>query len=243
MKAIRQRHAFTLVEILVAISILTLILGVAYGTYAASTGSVSRCRAHIDAGREARAVLGRMTREIRCSYMRPAESVETPDGAEVLWEKRHPDFLGDDVSRKETFLEFLCSAGIGGPDAPTAGLAWVAYRFDEPGGILYRREASVVEDPESLADDEDWWPVAQEVQSVQAAFFDGKDWRDAWDSTERRELPRAVRFVIVLETADGIRLTFSDTAWAPCRRGDRARPRTQSVTRNERDNLRANVSK
>ena len=243
MKTTRHHHGFTLVEILVALSILTIVLGVAYATYAASTKSVSRCRAHISAGREARALLGRMVREVRCTYMRAPETVETGGATEILREQRHPDFLGQDDSGNEEILQFLTPAGIGGPDAPTAGLNWVAYRFDEPSGTLYRREASIVEAPESLADEKDWWPVAQDVQSVELRYFDGNDWRDAWDSNERGELPRAVRIVIVLETANAIRFTFSDTAWVTCRKGDSPSTRAQSVTRYPKDDIRAYVSK
>jgi hypothetical protein len=41
--------------------------------------------------------------------------------------------------------------------------------------------------------------LAPEVQSIGFRYFDGADWRDAWDSTARGHLPRALEVVLRFE--------------------------------------------
>ena len=63
------RHsAFTLIEILVALAIMVIVVGCAYGIYFAATKSAARYRARTEVERDARALLRMMGREIRCSY-------------------------------------------------------------------------------------------------------------------------------------------------------------------------------
>jgi hypothetical protein len=40
--------------------------------------------------------------------------------------------------------------------------------------------------------------LADEVRAVQFRYFDGGDWRDAWDSDAAGRLPRAVEVVLLL---------------------------------------------
>ena len=63
-----RQSAFTLIEILVALAIMVIVVGCAYGIYFGATRSATRYRARNEVERDARALLRMMGREVRCSY-------------------------------------------------------------------------------------------------------------------------------------------------------------------------------
>ena len=62
----RPQSGFTLVEVLLAAAIAAVVLGMVYGTYAASRATMSRCGARVKLQTDARALLESLGRELRC---------------------------------------------------------------------------------------------------------------------------------------------------------------------------------
>lgn len=239
MKTNRDDHGFTLIEILVAVAIIAAIGGITYATYAAATQSVSRCRAKIALEQEARAVLRRMAREMRCCYVLPSNPAQDQDrGAmESSREEEHPDFLGRGNSPGGELLQLLTAGGITRPDESSAGLSIVAYRFDESDQALFRRQARPVDAGDLFSDDENWWLVARDVRAVELKYFDGTTWREEWDSRDKGELPRAVSVEIAFETEGAARATFTNTILIACRIADANRSRARTAAGNEKDSI------
>jgi len=217
----RREPGFTLVEMLVALSMMGILFGIAYATYAATTRSVARCGAKIAVAQEARAVLARMAREIRCVYVGARARPKKAGGTRDLLEDGPRSLVGHDGSGQGDLLQLLTTGAITRPDELDAGVREVAYRLDESNRTLLRRQTKSVDLSEARSDDRGWWVVARNVRAVSVRYFDGKDWREKWDSQDEQGPPGAVRVEISFDTESGGRTTFA-TAARTSYRSDRA---------------------
>ncbi len=213
MKTALRDSGFTLIEILVALAMILIILGIAYAAYAGATESVSRCRVRTAVEQEARAVLQRMAREIRCCYLWPPPVTADRGAARTTHEDARPAFLGKGRFDRAEMLQFVTAGGILKPDQPNAGLSVVAYRFEESRHALLRAQAGFMETGDPFADDDRWWLVARDIQKVGLRFFDGENWHGEWDSDDKGELPRAVSIELTLGIDSAEPATYSYTAW------------------------------
>jgi len=218
----QKRLAFTILEILVALSMLALILTAVYGSYTAATTSVVRCKPKSILEQRARLFLQRITSELRCCYAgRSNESSESLSkrrpGKEIVQQEEPPLFASKDVSSGQTFLQFVTSAVISRQNHNVGGLAIVSYRLDKSGTTLLRSERRYVDRFENDDNDSNWLPVFANVKTIMFEYFKGKKWQQEWDSNDMPGLPQAVRISLVLETEDTGPLSFISTAHIACR--------------------------
>ena len=218
----QKRLAFTILEILVALSMLALILTAVYGSYTAATTAVVHCKPKSALEQQARLFLERMTCELRCCFASRAneareDSFDSRSGREVLQREEPPLFVGKDVSPGQTFLQFVTSAVISRQPYNIGGLATVSYRLDRSGTALLRSERRYVDRFENDDSDYNWLVVFANVKSIMLDYFDGDKWEQQWDSDESMGLPNAVRISLVLDTEDTGPLSFISAAHITCR--------------------------
>lgn len=215
---IRPRHSgFTLAEVMVALTVILVILGVLYASYSAASTSVARCRWRADRTHGVRGVLRQMSRELRCAHLSPRRRTspsDVPSGTLVVDEEEEAWFEGKRAASGGRFLRLVTTSGIGGPGRPPAGLSVVAYRLDPLKEVLFRSEMPLCclgwQKAEAHAT-----PILRNVRSVALEYSDGKDWHDRWDSNDDKRLPGAVRVTVVL--GDG--RTYAGAAWIACQAG------------------------
>jgi len=65
---------------------------------------------------------------------------------------------------------------------------------------------------EDAAAEEEWPVVARGLENVEFQFFDGKDWRERWDSNDAAAAPRAVRVTLTRRTRDDVLVKSSVAA-------------------------------
>ena len=191
MTRIGRNAAFTLFEVLVTLSLVAIVLGITYGSYAASVKSVSVCRARAVLDGDGRALLREMAREIRCAWMpaQPDRKLETAA------------FVGDGSG-----LTFATAAAGWGLDEPSAGISVIGYRCDR--GTLFRSQRGLPDADQPSV----WQPVVSGLRKVELEFFDGKAWQRYWDSDDTGSLPAAVRVEITM-TGGAESMTLATTAW------------------------------
>jgi len=204
----RNRTGFTLIEMLVALTIIVTILAMVYGSFAATTRSIDASGARMARTERACFALRLMTRQIRSAYA-PDTSWSPRSGStgagtqaglgpmadarEALAYKRSAGFRGDARNPRGEILSFVTSSGLGsGPNAPRA-IARVSYRYDKTSSTLsvHKQDpADLSDSPRSLGRSDS---LLNGVTDIELRFHDGRQWQPAWDTAQKRELPRAVK--------------------------------------------------
>lgn len=214
----RNNTGFTLLEMLVALTIIVAILGMVYGSFVATTRSIGASTARMARIERACFTLRLMTRQVRCAYV-PDTSQSAPPGSnrigtqgglrsttnanEVLVHKRSTLFRGDSRDPRGEILAFVTGSGLGaGPDAPR-GLFHVTYLYDRLSSTLSIRKQEQADSSDNRLSSRRCDLLLNDVTGVEMKFYDGRQWQQAWDADQRHELPRAVKVEIAVTDEAG----------------------------------------
>ena len=219
-----KREAFTLLEIIIALSMLVLILGSVYGTYTAATRSLAHSKPKHALQQQATVFLQRIASEIRCSYAgyedesQPATNSIRTGERERLKQEDSPLFEGGEVSSGRSFLRFVTSAVASKREHSLGGLAIVEYMLDNSTNTLSRSKRRYIGGFEVDKDNYNWLVVLENVRSVSVEYFDGDDWLSQWNSNDTKGfLPEAVGISLVMQSEDVGPLSFVSTVQTVCR--------------------------
>ena len=218
-----KRRAFTLLEILTALSILIIIMAAVYGSYRAVTLSVARCGPRSIIEQQARLFLYRLTSELRCCYAgRPDESGENIskqnlNNNEETRQTKLPLFIARQAKAGQIFLQFVTSALGSVRNYNTGGLSIVSYKLDESGTTLLRNVRRYIEGIPDNNKDYKWIPVFANVKKVTLEYFDGQNWQNEWELESTKGLPLTVRIALTLENEQTGPLSYVSSAYIMCR--------------------------
>ncbi len=182
---------FTLLEMLIAVTIIVLIMAMMYGSYATTTRSLQRYETQSACRRRADLILRLMTRQIRGAFA--PLSVETQNPAS-LQAAPDPVFRGNGENPQGEFLTFLTTSGSSaGADAGPA-LVVTSYRYNAAEASLSIRQTPRTGGV-AVSDTAPWTPLVDHVADLKVEFHDGAQWRSRWDDRQSQSprLPRAVR--------------------------------------------------
>ena len=222
MKTRHRQNGFTLVEILVAAAIILSILSCVYGTYFAISNSTQATRAKLTLSQQALKVLTQLTQQIRCSYTDTiSDSAYTIKPVSKRKGKRtqnNPDFFSSYTDKPgEEILHLVTTNKFDMPQNSPAGLFDVTYKFDKSEGLLYLSQKRFVGTTKNSAEKKIWQPIAENIQSLELAFFDGHKWLDNWSFKNRKRLPNAVKIDITLEDQTSRTSRYGTVAYIYCR--------------------------
>ena len=135
----RLRAGFTLIEILVAVTIIVTIVSMVYGSYFATAKSTDAYKARMTASGQTQKVLRWMAKQIRCSYigiisedteLAGKDSVRKNNlrKSPVIYFSYEPDAHGGGILRLVSTHRLLCQDGYAN------GLIDVAYKFEKNSG-------------------------------------------------------------------------------------------------------------
>lgn len=220
-----KRRAFTLLEIIIALSMLILILGSVYGTYTAATRSLRHSAPRHDLQQQASIFLQRIDSEIRCCYAgykyespRAATKNNQTDEREHLKQKDVSLFKGGATSSGRSILQFVTSALASKREYSLGGLATVEYMFNRSTNTLSRSKRRYIGGFEDDKDNNRWIVVLENVQAIKIEYFDGRDWLKEWNSNDMEGLlPKAIRISLVMQSEDVGPLSFESTVRIVCR--------------------------
>jgi len=214
---------FTLIEILVAVTIIVTIVSMVYGSYFATAKSADACKARMTLSGRTRKVLDQMARQIRCSYI--GKAIEDTDLAEkdsgsiskirkspVVYFSYKPDAPGSGTLHLVTTNRLFCEEGH------SNGLIDVAYKFDKNFGTLYLSQRKFTGTPENNIEDRNWRPLLTNIESVELGFFDGQQWLPQWDFEQKKKLPFAVKISITCEDENSRQYNYGTIAYVDCSR-------------------------
>lgn len=221
MRSRNNSAGFTLIELIVALTIIVGILSMVYGSYAATTRSIEVSGARMACVERGCLALRLMARQLRCAYAPPPSagpSNPSPTGSDpggtagntrsapypvaASSEKSASLFQGDSRDPRGRILSFVTTGGSGSVNAPR-GLSRVAYRYDPTAATLSICRRDGTEPLRDLQDADSEQPLLHNVTSIVLRFHDGRQWQDMWDFKRKHGLPRAVKVEIIVADQTG----------------------------------------
>lgn len=194
LKAARGKNGFTLVETMIAVTILALISAVIFTIV---FGAVKRSRfidLEIELQTEMSLILSLVAEDIRGAF--------TMEGV-VPFFKGEDTFFGDLSGDKVAFLTTSVLPADPELSFGSAGEVEYAVAGDAENGFsLLRREEAPFSEPFDEGGNQ--WEVTDRLASFDLVYWDGEDWYDEWDSTSETgpgtgKLPTLVRITLALE--------------------------------------------
>ena len=189
----RPRAGFTLVEVLLAVTVLAIIISAVYGSFATAGRSVEQAGAVREGTDLARTLLARLTTDITNAYVNTAMPETFFYGRKAQVDEKRFDSL---------FLTTLTNWRR--PGTRESDLWEVGYTFQEEpdrngGRTLFRKEkrepSRDVPPLEGTVD----YSLTDTVADLRFRYFDGSVWTEEWDSKKQGRLPRAVEIALVLK--------------------------------------------
>jgi len=215
------RTGFTLVEILVAMTIIVTIVSMVYGSYFATARSTDVYKVRMTLSGQTRKVLRQMARQIRCSYI--GKTQERSDSAGTFYrgerkitEKPIIYFNCEPDARGGEILHLVTTNGLFCQEGQADGLFDVAYKFDKNSGTLSLGQMRFVGAPERLIEKRIWRPLLRNVECIELDFFDGQQWLSKWDFKQKRKLPYAVRIGITSKDKNHRQCHYGTIAHVGC---------------------------
>lgn len=195
-KKVRCNHGFTLIEVLVAISIMAVVLTSIYGMFSSVTKAADRLEADGAEYHLARVIFDRLGRELRGAYQ--------PSGAMAH------TFNGGISAEGQVFLE-LTTTAVSPLSDIGSGIALVRYELaiDEEDGavgqVLLRRELPWHQ--KSVADTtQNMMRLAPGINDMKIRFFSHDEWFEEW-AAQNSALPDLVEISLRLGN-EGRQVTF-----------------------------------
>ena len=188
----KDEKGFTLLELLIAMVLFSIILAAIYGSfflsYRAMTGldesllKLQECRTALD-------VMGRETESLL--YM--------PGNSYSLVKIEDKDFYGKQASR----LTFTAFSPL------SSGMALISYYVEEKDGVLtlYKKMDNAYK-PDNNAKGEE---LVEGLESFAVEIKDGTKWVKTWDTSETKQAPLEIRITITAKIKDRP-VSFFDTA-------------------------------
>ena len=220
MKKSSKQQGFTLIEIVIAISLLGIIMLSGYGALSQLIRSKFAIEDQADLRRMTGSVIVRMSRELQLanrqeSLLPPRENIKKlyPSTISLIGETKQlsNNERGDSI----TFLAM--EGGQYLPDGGThSGLVQIRYRVEEnPEQTDVSNEQKTYllirdETPKQKPYDEAYkktmtFPLTDQLLSFRIRYFDQKEevWRDTWGEGEQIRLPRLLEFSLTLRSPRG----------------------------------------
>lgn len=181
---------FTIIEILIAVLLASVVLGSLYGAYTTVVGSTRNYSQVSDIYQIARIVLGNLAKEISGAYQPLFAGDEIMFRGEDKWlEGYESDRLsvvtttclrgGEEESGYDAFeLTYYRGAGI------QDGLLLMLR------APYFNREEPFMEGDELV--------LAEKIRALNFEYYDGETWYEEWNPEEQEKLPYAVRITLAL---------------------------------------------
>jgi general secretion pathway protein J len=207
-----KNRGFTLVEVMLAASILALIMAILYGAFAGSLKTMTISKEGGEVYRKARLILNRIAQEISCAYL-PLEG-EIP-GMQYA-------FIAEDRQEEDVPQDTLHFISTAHPlKGPSTGLKEIGYYIapdpeTNESVLLMREDATPDDHPDEGGRS---YLVAGGIGGIDFTYYDdrGGEW-ERWDTTTSifaGRLPQLVKISIFFTDERGDTLSLTTTAHIP----------------------------
>lgn len=195
MCATSSNRGFTLLEILIAVALLSILAAALYGSYFTTLRARERVTDGMEARRELAGTLDLIRREV-------GASLYNLNDKRLRFVVEDRDNYGKPASTLE--LTTVSPDRIAG--AADSGIRAVRYRLVEKGKQqqLQRREQDIFFE----VADAKGYPQMERISAFLVECYDGSKWVRSWDTTLNRAVPKVLRVTVTVEE-DGKQQEFS----------------------------------
>ena len=204
----RHSAGFTLVEALIAVTILGFIGALAYGTFARAVESREKAETITSRYHEIRQGMQRMAAEISMAFITAHKDCEDPRNESVFAGKRHGNGSRLDFG---SFSHYKYRADANESDQNELSY-FIEHDPDDPGknAVIRREQANIDDEPAEGGVEQ---VLISDVKELKLEFYDGKNdrWEDDWDADsmdQKNRLPMYVSIKLVAVAPDGKDETF-----------------------------------
>jgi len=180
---LRDERAFTLIEVMLSLSILVVMIGLVLSALRLGQRSMEKGEKAMDEAALRRFVVSRLSSDVASMY----PYVETSYG-----EKKTFLFSG-----KERELGFVTTYHAGSTGMPWGGASFVQYSVGEGG--LSIKEKTVPFAPADIRQDDRSFDLGQGVSDVRFSYLGPGGWQSKWDTGASKRLPLAVRAIFTFK--------------------------------------------
>lgn len=178
----RREGGFTLIEVLIAVSIIGIIFAFILSVLTTSISQSRAAERRMDIGHAGRFFVQKISVELTCASLFPLS------GRGGLLGKH---FTRNGKSRDEIHFTMYGQSYFTG--RPRSGVSEVSYFFrtnKQGAEALARREADTVEDPIDAGGEV--YELSREVEELSIKYRKGAEWKNTWDSKSESALPEEV---------------------------------------------------
>ncbi|MBV8878889.1 MAG: prepilin-type N-terminal cleavage/methylation domain-containing protein [Planctomycetaceae bacterium] len=194
-----KRRGFTLLELVVAMVIFSIVISAAYSLFDASRSLTSRAEFRSQLFQSARAALQAVEDDLRGAVMLGTAFDTGFIGANGGTEKEPLDKLEFVSVNRYTGAAYDVNKTtdvVRGIDVSKV-YYWVEQDTKRtPHGFVRERPLELTPVNGPVRRDESISEVSADVVFVNFRYFDGSDWLESWDSTQVRKLPKAVEVTV-----------------------------------------------
>lgn len=200
---------FTLIEVLLAVSILAFIVSVVYASFSTSSNNVKQAEKMRDSTDLARTLLIKMSDEITNAYViSPVISNVVPT---IFFGKKEEVRTSSEILRHDS-LSLTTLTNWRRPNSKETDLWEVGYFFKEKadgtGSVLMRREKRELSRDVPALEGGVEYEITDKVASLQFRYSpDGATWYDEWDSRTKGSNPQQMVPIVEL----GMKLESGET--------------------------------
>jgi general secretion pathway protein J len=197
---VRRRGGFTLLEVVVALGVLSLIAALTFGSIQGALRARDLLEAEDEVNQIARIAMGKIRRDLQLAYLTPSTTAVNT---------YRTIFVGQDQSPDRLWLTTLSHQRLYRDARESDQTEITLWTEDDPNTdgafVLLRREAPRIDqEPEK---DGVILPLATKVKAFELRFLDPVtgEWSDEWDTTgteQPNRLPRAVQVTLTLLAPD-----------------------------------------
>jgi general secretion pathway protein J len=203
--AFRIPHSkgFTLLEVLIAVAIMSVIVTVIYTSFSTTSRNVEQAEEMRDSTDLARTLLAKLSDDIANAYVNVR--MNSPAVLTIFYGKKGEADLKDEKNRRDA-ISLTTLTNVRTLGSKETDLWEVGYFFKEKtngsGFVLMRREKrELSKDSPALEGDFFAYKVTDRVKSLTFRYYDTgvQKWQDEWDSRTRGALPKAVEITLALD--------------------------------------------
>lgn len=181
--ALRERKGFTLLEIVLAIALSSIVLLAVYFTYFGVNQSIDAASEGQEALETGRILMELIKQDIRGMAPPP----KYPLIAVI-----------DDIEDEEPShrINFITTSAMGANPFGLSEVGYFIYKTPEGEKYFIRRESTEIK--EELGEEGVDFELSRIVTSFKLSFFDGADWVEEWNSRSAGKMPKQVRIEITV---------------------------------------------